>query len=99
MTSSIDFTLALSSGFFGFYAHVGFLKALDELNIKPTAYAGTSAGAIVAAAAAREFTVKEIEKLILGISRKEFWDPSLGLGFLRGKKLENIKFMRSDTKV
>lgn len=88
--SAPNFTLALSSGFFGFYAHVGFLKALDELEIKPTAYAGTSAGAIVAAAAARGLSVKEIEKLILGISRKEFWDPYPGLGFLRGRKLQDI---------
>ena len=84
------FTLALSSGFFGFYAHVGFLKALDELNIKPSAYTGTSAGAIVAAAAARGLTVKEIESLVTGISRKEFWDPCPGLGFLRGRKMQEL---------
>lgn len=84
------FTLALSSGFFGFYAHVGFIKALDELNLKPAAYSGTSAGAIVAAAAARGFSVKEIEKLILGVSRKEFWDPRPGFGLLRGRKFQQI---------
>jgi NTE family protein len=84
------FTLALSSGFFGFYAHVGFLKALDELKLKPAAYAGTSAGAIVGAAAAIGLSVKEIEKLILNVSRKEFWDPSPGFGFLRGRKLQEL---------
>ncbi len=84
------FHLALSSGFFGFYAHVGFLKALEELNLKPISYSGTSAGAIVAAAAARGLTVNEIEKLITGLSRKEFWDPYPCLGFLRGRKMQEI---------
>ncbi len=84
------FTLALSSGFFGFYAHLGFLKALEELQIKPAAYTGTSAGAVVAAAAARGLSIKEIEKLIRGVTRKDFWDPSLGLGLLRGLKLREL---------
>ncbi len=84
------FTLALSSGFFGFYAHVGFLKALNEIGLKPASYAGTSAGAIVGAAAARGLTIAEIEKLISGVSRKEFWDPTPGLGFLRGRKLQEL---------
>jgi NTE family protein len=84
------FTLALSSGFFGFYAHVGFLKALEDLQIKPAAYSGTSAGGLVAAAAARGMRVQEIEKLITGVTRKDFWDPSLGLGLLRGEKFYQI---------
>ena len=84
------FTLALSSGFFGFYAHVGFLKALEELQIQPTAYSGTSAGAIIGAAAAKGMNSFEIEKLISGVSRKEFWDPYPGLGFLRGRKFQQL---------
>lgn len=32
------FTLALSSGFFGFYAHAGFLKALEERGLAPERY-------------------------------------------------------------
>lgn len=84
------FTLALSSGFFGFYAHVGFLKALEELHLVPSAYTGASAGSIVAAAAARGMTVKETEKLILEVSRKDFWDPFPGFGLLRGQKLQRL---------
>lgn len=82
------FHLALSSGFFGFYAHVGFLKAIGEFDLKPTSYSGSSAGAIVAAAAAKGLSIKEIESLITGVSRKDFWDPSFGLGLLRGRKLQ-----------
>lgn len=84
------FTLALSSGFFGFYAHTGFLKALSELQIYPSGFSGSSAGAIVAAAAARGLSIKEIESLILKVSRKDFWDPSIGFGLLKGHKLENL---------
>ncbi len=84
------FTLALSSGFFGFYAHVGFLKAIEEIGLKPSAFSGTSAGAIVGAAAARGLSTKEIEKLFIRISRKDFWDPSLGLGLLRGQKFQRL---------
>lgn len=84
------FTLALSSGFFGFYAHVGFLKALHELQIKPSSFSGSSAGAIVAAAAAKGLSIKEIENLVLKVSRKDFWDPSIGFGLLKGCKLENL---------
>lgn len=88
--SHAPFTLALSSGFFGFYAHVGFLKALDELKMTPSAYSGSSAGAIVAAAAARGMPTKEIEKLVLSVSRKEFWDPCIGFGLLRGRKMQQL---------
>ncbi len=84
------FHLALSSGFFGFYAHVGFLKAIYELDLKPTSFSGSSAGAIVAAAAAKGLSIKEIEALITGVSRKDFWDPSIGLGLLRGRKLQTL---------
>lgn len=82
------FHLALSSGFFGFYAHVGFLKALYEYELKPVSFSGSSAGAIVAASAAKGMSIKEIENLITGVSRKDFWDPSLGLGLLKGRKLQ-----------
>jgi NTE family protein len=84
------FHLALSSGFFGFYAHVGFLKAIHEFDLKPASYSGSSAGAIVAAAAAKGLTLQEIESLITGVSRKDFWDPSFGLGLLRGRKLQTL---------
>ena len=82
------FHLALSSGFFGFYAHVGFLKAIHEFDLRPASYSGSSAGAIIASAAAQGLSIKEIENLITGVSRKDFWDPSFGLGLLRGRKLQ-----------
>ena len=39
------FALAMSSGFFGFFAHAGVLRALDEASLRPTRLSGSSAGA------------------------------------------------------
>ena len=44
--------VVFSSGFFGFFAHAGFLAALRDRNIQPSGYAGASSGAIIAAMAA-----------------------------------------------
>ena len=44
------FTLTLSAGFFGFYAHTGVLLALEERGHHPAKLTGSSAGALVAAA-------------------------------------------------
>lgn len=67
--------LVFSSGFFGFFAHAGCLKALEELAIKPVGYAGTSSGAIVAAFAAAGMDAKAIGDLLFGLKKKDFWDP------------------------
>ena len=42
------FSLAMSSGFFGFFAHTGMLAALEEAGVLPAEVAGSSAGALVA---------------------------------------------------
>lgn len=84
------FTLSLSSGFFGFFAHAGFVKALEERGLKARAYTGSSAGAIVAAAGAQGMSAREIEDLVLSVKLKDFWDPAPGFGFVRGKRFENL---------
>ena len=52
MASFPTFGLALGGGGALGYAHVGVLAALHERGLRPDAYAGTSAGAVVAALAA-----------------------------------------------
>jgi Predicted esterase of the alpha-beta hydrolase superfamily len=84
-----EFTLSLSAGFFGFFAHTGFVKALHEENLMPKLLTGSSAGAIVSACLASGMKPDEIEKSILEVSKKDFWDPALGLGYLKGQKFEN----------
>lgn len=69
------FGLVLSAGYFGFYGHAGFLKGLAGAGLKPHAYAGTSAGGMVAAYAAAGTPVRELEELVLRQTRANFWDP------------------------
>jgi NTE family protein len=67
--------VVMSSGFFGFFAHTGFIKALEELGIKPAGYAGTSAGALVAAFCAGGLSASQIAAHLTGLKKKDFWDP------------------------
>jgi NTE family protein len=84
------FSVSLSSGFFGFYAHVGFMKALDEKKLIPSLLSGSSAGALVAAAVASGNSIKEIVNLFVQFKKTDFWDPKLGFGFIQGQKIENL---------
>ncbi len=67
--------VAFSSGFFGFFAHAGFLAALREMGIAPAAYAGASSGAIVAAMAASGMSNDGIRNLLFNLHKTDFWDP------------------------
>ncbi len=51
-------------------AHVGVLRALEEAEIRPTVYAGSSAGALVAAAAAHGIAVGAMESIAHRFRRK-----------------------------
>ena len=84
------FSLALSSGFFGFYAHCGFVKALYEAKCFPQELAGSSAGAIVAGALASGLHHEKIEEILLKLGKKDFWDPAPGFGLVRGELFEEI---------
>ena len=80
------FTLALSSSFFGFYAHGGFTHALHDEGLVPWRLTGASAGALVAASVASGLPPHELRKILFEIRKEDFWDPGLGLGYLRGEK-------------
>jgi len=96
--------VVFSSGFFGFFAHAGFLSALRKLKIVPSAYAGSSSGAIVAAMAASGMSDHAIRDMLFSVKREDFWDPdpwhsilkkALGLfrgytGYLRGEGFERL---------
>ena len=58
--SKLRMALALGSGGARGIAHIGVLRALAEAEIQPTVYAGSSAGALVAAAAAYDSSLSEI---------------------------------------
>ncbi len=80
------FTLAMSSGFFGFYAHAGALTALAAAGFVPSGYAGSSAGALVAGLKAGGCTLDELRQTLSSLRRQDFWDPGPGLGLLRGRR-------------
>jgi NTE family protein len=84
------FELFLGAGYFGFYAHVGFVKALAEQNLKPKKFHGSSAGAIIGAMLANGSSAKDVEEIVLNIKREDFWDPGIGLGLLKGKKYHEL---------
>ena len=75
--------VAFSSGFFGFFAHAGFLAAFREMNIVPVAFAGASSGAIVAAMAAAEMGNDDIRDLLFNVNKDDFWDPDPFPKFLK----------------
>jgi NTE family protein len=80
------FTLAMSSGFFGFFAHAGMLAALESEGIAPSRVAGSSAGALVGACHAAGLGSRELVDVLTSLTREQFWDPSFGAGLLRGDR-------------
>ncbi|MDP1828544.1 MAG: patatin-like phospholipase family protein [Archangium sp.] len=67
--------VVLSAGYFGFYGHAGFVEGLLASGITPSAWAGTSAGGMVAAFVAAGLPPARIAELILAQRREHFWDP------------------------
>ena len=57
--------LTLSGGGSRGFAHLGALKAMEELNLKPSIISGTSAGALVGALYAAGYSPTEISEIIL----------------------------------
>jgi NTE family protein len=78
------FTLAMSSGFFGFFAHCGALDALESRGLRPAALAGSSAGALVTGLWAAGLDAHAQREALRSLRREDFWDPRPGLGLLRG---------------
>lgn len=67
--------LCLSGGGLRAIAHIGVLKALEELNITPAAISGTSAGAIIGSLFAYGYTADELMEIVAKetfFSRKSF---------------------------
>jgi NTE family protein len=92
------FELILSSGFFGFFAHAGVVRALEELALAPALVGGSSAGALVAGLWGAGLPAEGIRERLFALRREDFWDPDLrlglggarGLGLLRGERFERL---------
>jgi NTE family protein len=79
------FALAMSSGFFSFFAHTGFLTVLEDEGLLPARASGSSAGALVAGAWAGGVEAPALARELERLERSHFWDPGLGPGLLRGR--------------
>jgi NTE family protein len=78
------FTLTLSSGFFGFFAHAGAVLALEEAGLTPARITGSSAGALVGGLWGAGVAAPRIRDELVALRREHFWDPAPGAGLLRG---------------
>jgi NTE family protein len=78
------FTLTLSSGFFGFFAHAGFAAALEQEGLAPARVTGSSAGALVAGLWASGRDVEDLRQRLFELQKIDFWDPGWGAGLLKG---------------
>jgi NTE family protein len=84
------FGLAMSSGFFSFYAHTGMLAALVARGLSPVHVAGSSAGALVAGAWAAGCEPAELAAVLARLRRADFWDPAPGAGLLAGRRFDAL---------
>lgn len=84
--AAAPFTLTLSSGFFGFFAHAGVVAVLEEEGLLPARVCGSSAGALVGGLWSAGVAAPRIREELLGLRRADFWDPWPGRGLLRGLK-------------
>jgi len=84
-------SLAMSSGFFSFFAHTGMLESLTaRVSTKPTRVTGSSAGALVGGAWGAGLEPVALGERLLGLTKDDFWDPAPGVGLLRGKKFDKL---------
>src|SRR5476649_260488 len=65
--------LVLGGGGLKGFAHIGLLRAFEERGIKPALVAGTSIGALMAAAYASGMPVDEMERRALALTKKDLF--------------------------
>ncbi|MEW5784356.1 MAG: patatin-like phospholipase family protein [Bacillota bacterium] len=83
--------LALSGGAARGIAHIGVLKYLEEINVRPVRIAGTSAGSIVASFYCAGISVDEIERIVLGLTWKDVIKLGLPrMGLINSELLEKF---------
>lgn len=87
--------VCLSSGFFGFYAHHGVMRALARIGVRPAAVSGSSAGALVGALWASGLPEEAIRHELLALRAADLFDPPrpgdllrLPFGLIRGARIE-----------
>ena len=82
--------LVLGGGAVRGFAHVGVIKLLDIMDIKPDLIVGTSAGSVVGALYAAGYDGFRLQELAWELDKSTFadWSP-FGKGLIRGQALED----------
>ena len=88
--SQAPYSLCLSSGFFGFFAHAGVVSVLEEESLIPQRLMGSSAGALVSGLWASGVTSVAMKSFLMDLRKESFWDPGLGLGLLKGQLFDQL---------
>lgn len=84
-------SLALGGGAARGIAHIGVLKAIEDLGVHVDSVAGTSAGAIIGSLYCKGYSSKEIWEVVAGLSWGELVDLSFsGMGLAKTDKLEKL---------
>jgi NTE family protein len=65
--------LVLGGGGMKGFAHIGVLRALEEAGVRPSCYAGTSIGALLAAAYVGGMTLDEMERRALSLRKRDLF--------------------------
>jgi NTE family protein len=65
--------LVLGGGGMKGFAHIGVLRALEEANVSPTCYAGTSIGALLSAAYVGGMSLDEMERRALSLRKRDLF--------------------------
>jgi len=83
------FSMTLSAGFFGFFAHAGVMTVLEDAGLLPIRISGASAGALVGGIWASGVNATTIRDELLRLRRPDFWDVRPGLGLLAGRLFQS----------
>ncbi len=86
--------MALGGGTARAMAHVGVLEAMEEFGITPEGAAGTSFGAIVAAAWALGMGLPEVRRRLLRPGSREVWMQAIDFGLHKASLVHGLKLER-----
>ena len=76
----LKYTCLFGGGAIRGMSYVGAVKALEELNVSASTFAGSSVGSIFAALLAVGYTAKELKEIFLKVNFELFKDIQLGIG-------------------
>ena len=89
--------VCLSSGFFGFYCHAGFMAGLEAGGVRPAGIGGSSAGALTGAFIASGLSHETIRHRLFTLTTAEFFDPAgpltwwrRGPALIKGRRFERL---------